>query len=70
MKSIRVSLGVTQKDIAEVLCIHEFSVSRFERGTLNPSGPVQMIYRELAGGWKPRRLQTILLKKKQKEEAA
>ena len=67
MKSIRVSLGLSQSELADVLCVHAFSVSRFERGVLQPSGTMQMIYREMAGGWKPRRLRAIL--KKHKETA-
>ena len=60
MKAIRASLGLTQTEMADVLCVTSISISRFERGALSPSGTVQMVYTELSAGWKPERLKTIL----------
>ena len=66
MKAIRARLGLTQTEIAKVICVAKNTVSCYERGTLSPAPTVQMVYEELHAGWKPVRLLIILRGRKVK----
>ena len=59
MKAIRRELGLTQAEMARVLCVDAGSVSRYERGALHPNGTIQMVYTELRLGWEPFQLKEV-----------
>lgn len=47
-KSMRARLGLSQKDLAELLGAHPMTVSRWERGVLEPSAHQKRILRALS----------------------
>ena len=53
MRAIRMGLGLSQTDMAKVLCISRNSLGRYETGEQPPSKLVSLCYAELRSGWVP-----------------
>ena len=63
MRTTRQDLGLSQEEMASVLCLSRHAIMRHEAGSHPPTAPVAMMYRELANGWEPQTLRDVRAKK-------